>query len=111
MWRKQCPVCAERTLLPFVALVFPRCKNCKSRFRVRLPYGLGFAGHYVSRTVLFAAVAAALVTQGSQVFAMGLLAFAALESVIFFWGRLEPDRRDPITVMQQRRYERPAAKQ
>ena len=106
MWKKPCPVCAERTLNPLVALIAPRCKNCKARFRVRLPFGVGLAGHYLSRGVLLASVAAALLTRGTEVFALGLLAFAVLEVGMFVVGRLEPDGRDPITVMQLRRYGR-----
>jgi len=61
-------------------------------------------GDYVGQFVLLGSLVAAVVLSNTWVFAIGLVAFTALETVIFRVSRLEPDARDPITAMQVRRY-------
>jgi hypothetical protein len=87
-----------------VSLVWPRCKVCRSKFRVRLPLKVGFATHYVGRFVLLGSLAAGVAFRSTDMFTMGFAAFVALEVAAFRIGRLEPDIRDPITMMQLRRY-------
>ena len=99
-----CPVCNARTANPFVSLIWPRCRVCRSKFRLRLPIGVGFIGDYVGKLVLLGSLVAAVALANTWVFAIGLVAFTALETVIFRVSRLEPDTRDPVTAMQLRRY-------
>ena len=103
---RRCPVCEAQTANPFTSLIWPRCKVCRSKFRLRLPFGVGFIGDYIGYVVLLGSLVAAVVLANSWVFAVGLALFAALEIVIFRVSRLEPDARDPVTAMQLRRYKR-----
>ena len=64
-------------------------------------------GDYVGQFVLLGSLVAAVVLLNTWVFAIGLVAYTALETVIFRVSRLEPDTRDPVTVMQLRRYAPP----
>ena len=104
---RPCPVCDARTANPFVSSIWPRCRVCRSKFRLRLPFGVGFIGDYVGQFVLLGSLVAAVVLLNTWVFAIGLVAYTALETVIFRVSRLEPDTRDPVTVMQLRRYAPP----
>lgn len=99
-------MCGERTANPFVALIWPRCRVCRSRFRVELPFGLKFVGHYAAQLVLVASIVAAVMRRDTSLFTVGFFVFVVVEIAIFWIGRLAPDTRDPITVMQQRRYDR-----
>ena len=101
---RACPVCDAPTANPFASLIWPRCKVCRSKFRLRLPIGVGFVGDYVGQYLLLGSLVAAVVLANTWVFAVGLAVFAALEVVIFRVSRLEPDTRDPVTVMRLRRY-------
>jgi hypothetical protein len=100
---KHCPVCAERTVDPFVSLLAPRCKLCRSKFRVRLPFGIGFGAHYVGLLLLLGSLAAAAALRITSLFTVGFFLFVVLELVVFWIGRLEADTRDPVTAMQLRR--------
>lgn len=99
-------MCDAPTANPFVSLIWPRCRVCRSKFRLRLPIGVGFIGDYLGQFVLLGALVAAVLLANVWVFAIGLAAFTALETVIFRVSRLEPDTRDPVTAMQLRRYPR-----
>jgi hypothetical protein len=99
-----CPVCDAPTVNPFVSLIWPRCKVCRSRFRLRLPIGAGFIGDYIGHFLLLGSVALAVVLANIWLFVAGFAIFTALEVVIFRVSRLEPDTRDPVTVLQLRRY-------
>jgi hypothetical protein len=46
----------------------------------------------------------AVVLRDAAVFTIGFAVFLAVELLAFGIGRLEPDTRDPVTVMQLRRY-------
>jgi hypothetical protein len=71
---------------------------------VRLGFGVGLAASYVATLVLLGSLAAAVVRRDAEVFTLGFFAFVVLKLVMFQVGRLEPDSRDPVTVMQLRRY-------
>jgi hypothetical protein len=101
---RPCPVCDAPTANPFVSLIWPRCRVCRSKFRLRLPIGVGFIGDHVGQLLLLAAIVAAVVVTNIWVFAIGFVAFTALETLIFRVSRLEPDTKDPVTAMQLRRY-------
>lgn len=101
---RACPVCEARTANPFASLIFPRCRVCHSKFRLRLFIGVNFIGDYVGHFVLLGSLVASVALSNTWVFAVGLAAFIAIEAVIFRVSRLEPDTRDPITNMQLRRY-------
>lgn len=56
--------------------------------------------------VLLGSLAVAVVRRDESVFTLGFVAFVVLKILLFYAGRLTPDRRDPVTVMQLRRYAR-----
>ena len=103
---RPCPVCAEPTVNPFASLIWPRCKVCRSKFKLRLPIGIGFIGDYVGHCVLLGSIAVAVFVADTWAFVVGVALFTVLEVTIFRVSRLEPDTRDPVTVMQLRRYSR-----
>lgn len=97
-------MCDERTANAFASLIWPRCKVCRSKFRVRLDFGIGLAANYLAILVLLGSLAVAVIRRDAGTFTLGFVAFIVLKLVIFHLGRLEPDSRDPVTVMQLRRY-------
>lgn len=106
MLTKPCPVCGERTANALTSLVWPRCKVCRAKFRVRFGFGIGFAASYVPMLVLLGSLAIAAIRRDDAVFTLGFVAFVVLKLVLFCGGRLEADRRDPVTAMQLRLYAR-----
>lgn len=104
---RRCPVCRERTANALASLIWPRCKVCRSKFRVRLGFGIGLAANYFATLVLLGSLALGVVRRDAEVFTVGFVAFVVLKLLLFYAGRLEPDSRDPVTVMQLRRYVRP----
>ena len=102
--KRHCPVCNERVLNPFRALLWPRCKVCGSKFRRRL--GFGAIGGYAGSIVFVGSLLAAIGLSDHRIAGAGLAAFVVIELVLFRVSRLEPDTRDPITNMQLRRYGR-----
>lgn len=103
---RHCPVCNERVLNPFRALLWPRCKVCGSKFRRRLALGIPLVGDYAGSVVFVGALFAAVLLSDRRIAGVGLVAFVVLELVIFRVSRLEPDARDPVTNMQVRRFGR-----
>ena len=51
-------------------------------------------------------LAIAAIRRDDAVFTLGFVAFVVLKLVLFCGGRLEADRRDPVTAMQLRLYAR-----
>lgn len=99
-------MCDERTANALAALIWPRCKVCRSKFRVRLGFGVGLAANYLATLVLLGSLAVAVIRRDAAVFTLGFVAFVVLKLLLFHVGRLEPDSRDPVTAMQIRRYVR-----
>jgi hypothetical protein len=62
------------------------------------------AANYLATLVLFGSLAVAVIRRDAEVFTAGFVAFVVLKILMFYAGRLEPDSRDPVTVMQLRRY-------
>lgn len=104
MLTRRCPVCDERTANALASLIWPRCKVCRSKFRVRLGFGVGLAANYLATVVLLGSLAVAVIRRDAEAFTLGFAAFVVLKLLMFHVGRLEPDSRDPVTVMQLRRY-------
>jgi hypothetical protein len=73
---------------------------------VRLGFGIGVAANDLATLVLLGSLVIAVTRRDAEVFTLGFVAFVVLKLVMFHAGRLEPDSRDPVTVMQLRRYAR-----
>ena len=93
-------------LNPFRALLWPRCKVCRSRFRRRLAFGAPFIGDYAGAVIFAGSLVVAIMLSDRRIAGVGLAVFILVEVLVFRVGRLYPDERDPVTTMQLRRYRR-----